>query len=111
MLNEPQVSLQAFVRSALLDIALGVKEANADAKAAVGDGAPQFVLRGNRGDPARSTIEFDIAISASKARTQGAGFTLTFAGTGGGAKTDRKSGAESAQRIRFQVSLESDFRP
>ena len=61
------IELSEFIKSTLVDIARGVKEANNSLKESSGTQDSYFTLRGNRGDNSKiHGIAFDIAVSASK---------------------------------------------
>ena len=104
------IQLHEFIRFALVDIASGVREANAEIRERYSVNDNYFVLRSNRADPKRSTVEFDVAISASHSQKDRAGFMVALATVGAGARTDKGLSGEHAHRIKFEIALDQDFR-
>jgi hypothetical protein len=105
------IELSDFIKSTLVDIARGVTEANAAVKASGEHGDDYFVLRSSkRGDGKAPGIAFDIAVSASRNQKDKAGFMVALATIGGGANTEKGSSGEMVHRIKFEVSLDYDYR-
>ena len=104
------IELSDFIKSTLVDIAKGVKEANKTLIESSGHSTNYFTLRGIRGDnPKIPGITFDIAVSASKNQKDKAGFMVALATIGGGANTEKGTAGEIAHRIKFEVGLQFDY--
>lgn len=104
------IELSDFIKSTLVDIARGVKEANDSLKESSGRQDSYFTLRANRGDNSKIPgITFDIAVSASKNQKDKAGFMVALATIGGGANTEKGTAGEVAHRIKFEVGLHYDY--
>lgn len=104
------IELSEFIKSTLVDIARGVREANATIQELENHKNSYFTLLGTRGDAKKTPgISFDIAVSASKSHKDKAGFMVALATIGGGANTEKGTGAEIAHRIKFEVGLQYDY--
>lgn len=104
------IELSEFIKSTLVDIARGVREANNSLKESSGQQDSYFTLLGNRGDNSKIPgITFDIAVSASKNQKDKGGFMVALATIGGGASTEKGSAGEVAHRIKFEVGLHYDY--
>lgn len=105
-----QIELSDFIRSALVDVAKGVREANVALQDRDGNKDSHFMLRANKGENAKVPgIAFDIAVSASKGQKDKAGFMVALATLGGGASTEKGAGSEVTHRIKFEVGLYYDY--
>ena len=55
-------------------------------------------------------IEFDVAVMATKAGTDKSGFGVALISMGGGMGAERSTASEYVQRIRFEVSLDTNWK-
>jgi|KBSSwiStaDraftv2_1062776.scaffolds.fasta_scaffold266408_2 hypothetical protein len=99
------IELSEFIKSTLINVATGVKEANAALKNTTGRADDFFILQHTKGDSKGKGIAFDIAISASKSQKDKAGFMVALATIGGGANVEKGAGNEMMHRIKFEVGL------
>ena len=88
--------LAAFVESTLRAIAIGIQNAQ-DAQIASAHGS------GKSGYAAPKDIEFDIAVSAKRTGSTGAGLKVAVFGIGANAGGDMSAESSTVSRIRFSV--------
>ena len=104
------VSLREFVSKTLSEIALGVKDANADLDNLSGHHYSPFILRCNLGDNSKIPgVIFDVAVVAADSAKEKAGFIVSLVNIGGGMSTEKVKGNEANHRIRFEVGLGSSW--
>lgn len=96
------IDLADFIKSALVAVASGVRDANSALKVEGVDTTDWFSIGGNAKN---STVTFDIALTASRGQRDKAGFGVALAAIGAGAKTEKDRAAEAAHRIRFDVTI------
>ena len=107
------IELHDFIQNTLVQIALGVKEAN-DILFKDHEGKysrSPFRLHNNQGDNNNNPgISFDVAVTASEASTDKAGAKISFAGVLGidGSTEDTITDAY-VHRIRFTVGIHQDW--
>ena len=105
-----QVELSTFIKSTLVDVARGVREANLTLQGLDGHNESYFTLRANRGDNSRIPgVLFDIAVTASRDQKDKAGFMVALATLGAGATTEKGLGSEAVHRIKFEVGIHYDY--
>ncbi len=106
-----QVELKNFIKSALIDIATGIKDANAELKNPEKEEYEVFSLRRNVGDNAKIPgIQFDIAVTAAKNQKDKAGFMITLVNIGAGANIEKAMNNEMVHRIRFEVGIDNTWK-
>lgn len=101
------VELKDFIKGALIEITSGIREANES----INPGHRErnlFILKRDDKHGAKGIV-FDIAVTAKKSQNDSAGIFVALATIGGGAKTEKGTGAEVAHRIRFEVDFQYDF--
>lgn len=93
------ISLKEFVKTVLLELSDGVKEANSAI------GFKTFIIQESMGDSHKNHqgITFDIALSAARDTNNSSGFGIAIVSIGAGAKTEKTVEASSVHRIRFEV--------
>lgn len=102
-MTEDSIELADFVRSTLVAVATGVRGANGALKVEGVDTTDWFSIGGVAGKS--SGVSFDIALAATRGQRDKIGFMVALAPLGGGAKTEKDRAAESAHRIRFDVTV------
>lgn len=109
-----EVELSKFISSTLVDIASGVVEANVQFEKAAGDSSPNkyFIIDqtfSSEGSD-KSTISFDIAITAALSSKGEGGFKVNVANlVAAGAGLDKTTDSSVAHRIQFNVSLQNEI--
>lgn len=108
-----EIELHDFVRNALVQIALGVSEANAEMHEEHGgeySSAP-YRLHSNLGDKAASVpgISFDVAVTASTGTSDEAGAKISVAVLKIGGSIEASSADSYFHRIQFVVGLHTDW--
>lgn len=97
MADEPDSDeLTAFVESTLKAIATGIQNAQ-DTRISSAHGTGVFAYA------APKDIEFDIAVSAKRTGSAGAGLKVAVFGIGANAKGDMSAESSSVSRIKFSV--------
>ncbi|MFB0613489.1 trypco2 family protein [Aurantiacibacter poecillastricola] len=96
--NADSGELSAFVESTLRAIATGIANAQ-DLKIASAHGS------GVSGFTAPRSVEFDIAVSAKKTGTSGAGLKVAVFGIGANAGGEIAGESSTVSRIRFSVPM------
>lgn len=105
-----RVELSDFIKSTLVDVAKGVREANLSLQEQDANKDSYFTLRANRGDNSKIPgVTFDIAVTASKDQKDKAGFKVALATFGVGANTEKGTGSEVVHRIKFEVGIHYDY--
>lgn len=105
-----QVALKDFIKSALIDIAAGIKGANDELKNLKSNRFEVFNLRRNIGDHAKIPgIQFDIAVTATSNQKDKAGFMVALLNIGAGASSENGIGNEMVQRIKFEVGIAAEW--
>jgi hypothetical protein len=106
-----QVALKDFIKSALVDIAAGIRNANEEMTIPDKHQFGPFNLRRNIGDYAKLPgIQFDIAVTATSNQKDKAGFMVALLNIGAGASTEKGMGNEMVHRIRFEVGIADEWR-
>jgi len=106
-----QIELSEFIRSALIQIAKGVKEANDELKNPAKNQFEVFNLRHNKGDSSKIPgIKFDVAVTAASGQKDKAGFFVALVNIGGGASTEKSKEGEVAHRIQFEVGVQDTWK-
>jgi hypothetical protein len=97
------MNLREFVRDALVEISLGVVEAN-DALVAYRDAdRPSYILESS-GEPAERLVQFDVAVTSTATEGGSGGGGLQVAGILQlGAKGEASSSEQQVSRIKFSV--------
>lgn len=96
------INLSEFIKSTLVSIASGVRDANAALKVEGVDTTDWFSIGGGG---KLSVVTFDVALNATKGQRDKAGFGVALAAIGAGAKSEKDRAAEAAHRIRFDVVI------
>ena len=99
------ITLQNFIQRTLVEVAQGVRGANKELAGSERSADNVFQLHPTGGDRKQHGIEFDVAITASKAATGTSGFMVILANLGGGASTEHTTENELVHRIKFEVGL------
>src|SRR5262249_35381314 len=100
-----------FVRESLIEIACGVREANAEINR-LRSGEPgipttTFILDSWRGDTGGTKVDFDIAVSLThESKGEGSGRLMVSVVEASLGK-EKISGSEQVSRLRFSVVVES----
>ena len=97
------MDLKSFVRSALIEMAEGVREANAHLKTLTGVSEKKAYWLDSGGDAEESGVSFDVAVVSSSSETAEGKGGLAIAGVGIGVKGESVTEAQSVSRIRFFV--------
>jgi len=106
-----QIELKEFIKSALIQVAQGVREANDQLKNPDKNQYEVFNLRHNKGDSSKIPgIKFDVAITAESGQKDKAGFFVALANIGGAASTEKSKGDELIHRIQFEIGVEDTWR-
>lgn len=102
-----QILLSDFISNALIQIAKGVREANAELKNPEKHQFEVFNLRDNRGDSSKIPgIKFDVAVTTASGQKDKAGFFVALVNIGGGANTEKSKEGEAVHRIQFEIGIE-----
>jgi hypothetical protein len=108
------IELRDFVKTTLVQIALGVSDANSEMHEKHGgkySKAP-YRLHKNLGDHGKTVpgISFDIAVTASSGSSDKAGAKISVAQVFGiGASTEAAASDRQVHRIKFTVGLHTDW--
>ncbi|MHB8829364.1 MAG: hypothetical protein ACYC6Q_07540 [Syntrophales bacterium] len=106
-----QIELKDFIKSALVDIAVGIQSANAELKNLEKNQFEVFNLRRNIGDHSKIPgIQFDIAVTVTKNQKDKAGFVVALMNIGAGANTEKGANNEMVHRIKFEVGISDEWR-
>ena len=104
------IALSDFISNTLIEIAKGVKKANAELIDTDNNVYQVYELRHTRGNSAKTLgIKFDVALSATDAQKDKAGFVVALASIGGGANTEKQKGHEQQHRIQFEVGVKQEY--
>ena len=105
------MELKDFIKTTLVEIALGIREANNELSKLENGSNELFKLRRNvsKADVA-SNVEFDVALTANKGQKDKAGFFVILASVGGGADTEKKTDSSNAHRVKFEVNISENWR-
>lgn len=105
------MELKDFIKSTLVEIALGVREANEELSKLEDGTGELFKLRRKVSEKsASSNVEFDVALTAGNDQKDKAGFFVALANVGGGANTEKGTTQENAHRVRFEVNISENWR-
>lgn len=105
-----QILLSDFISNALIQIAKGVRAANAELKNPEKNQFEVFNLRDNRGDSSKIPgVKFDVAVTTASGQTDKAGFFVALVNIGGGANTEKSKEGEAIHRIQFEIGVKSDW--
>lgn len=90
-----EIELKDFIKSALVDIAAGIRGANAELENPDKHQFEVFNLRRNIGDSSKIPgIQFDIAVTVTKNQKDKAGFVVVLMNIGAGANTEKGASNE-----------------
>jgi len=104
------ITLSDFISNTLVEIAKGVNKANNELHDPDNQIYHVYQLRHTIDDSAKTMgIKFDVAISASGAQKDKAGFVVALASIGGGANTEKQKGHEHQHRIQFEVGVKEEY--
>ena len=105
-----QIQLSDFISNALVQIAKGVREANAELKNPEKNQFEVFSLRHNKGDSSKIPgVKFDVAVTAASGQKNKAGFFVALLNIGGGANTEKTKEGEAVHRIQFEIGIEDTW--
>ena len=105
------VPLREFIKNVLIDVAQGIRDANAVLKNPDKQQFEVFNLRRNIGDYAKIPgIQFDVAVTASAESKTKAGFMVALVNIGGGASTEKALDNVLTHRIKFEVGIDSEWK-
>jgi hypothetical protein len=105
------VPLREFIKNVLIDVAQGIRDANAVLKNPDKNQYEVFNLRKNKGDYAKIPgIQFDVAVTASSETKAKAGFMVALVTFGGGASAEKAFDNVLTQRIKFEVGIEDEWK-
>jgi hypothetical protein len=105
------VPLKEFIKNVLIDVAQGIRDANAVLKNPDKNQYEVFNLRKNKGDYAKIPgIQFDVAVTASAESKTKAGFMVVLVNIGGGASAEKAFGNVLTHRIKFEVGIEDEWK-
>lgn len=105
-----QILLSDFISNALIQIAKGVRGANAELKNPEKKQFEVFNLRDNRGDSSKIPgIKFDVAVTTASGQKDKAGFFVALVNIGGGANTEKSKEGEAIHRIQFEIGIKQEW--
>ena len=105
-----EVELKDFIETTLINIAEGINRTNNKLKKDNNITHNIFVLRNNTGGDSKITgIQFDVAVTVSKENKEKSGFVVALVNIGGGAGTEKSTGNEMVQRIKFELGISSSW--
>ncbi len=105
------MELKEFIKETLVDIAMGVREANNEIGESENGSNELFKLRRNVSkEDVASNIEFDIALTAQKNRNDKARFIVAIAPIAGSASFLKSKKTENVHRIKFEVNVSENWR-
>jgi hypothetical protein len=106
-----QVELKDFIKSALVDVAAGVRDANTALEKPDKKEFGPFNLRKNIGDYSKLPgIQFDIAVTVMKNQKDKVGFVVALMNIGAGAGIEKGVSNEMVHRIKFEVGIGEEWR-
>jgi len=97
------MDLRSFVKSALIEMAEGVRDANTHIEALTGVKESKAYWLDSGGDAEQMGVSFDVAVVSSSSETAEGKGGLLIAGFGFGVKGESATEAQSVSRIRFFV--------
>lgn len=105
-----QILLSDFISNALIQIAKGIRAANAELISAEKNQFEVFNLRDNRGDSSKIPgVKFDVAVTAASGQKDKAGFVVALVNIGGGASTEKSKESEAVHRIQFEIGIKQEW--
>ena len=106
-----EMELGEFIGNGLVQIAKGIRQANAELKDEKNQQWEVFNLRHNKGDSSKIPgVRFDIAITASAQQKEKVGLFVAIASIGGGVGAEQLRGDEKFHRIQFEVGIENTWK-
>ena len=104
------IQLSDFIKNVLIQVANGVRKANAELKDPAKNQFEVFSLRHNKGDSSKNPgVKFDVAVTAASGQKDNAGFFVALVNIGGGANTEKTKEGEIAHRIQFEIGIENTW--
>lgn len=103
------MDIQEFIRESLVQIAVGIKEANTTLKEKTGMKHQHFKMEASVRAEGRRGVEFDIAVVAREevGAKGGAKLGIPLISIGGDVGT--KTSSENVSRMKFNVAVDFDF--
>jgi hypothetical protein len=101
------MDIQEFVRESLVQVAMGIVEANKVLKEKTNADHHYFKMEASVRSDGRKGVEFDIAIVARQEAGGGIKLNIPFIALGGDASG--KTASENVSRMKFNVAAEYDF--
>jgi hypothetical protein len=107
------MELNDFIKTTLVEIQLGVKEANIsiaeiEETPVRTEASMQYMLRANRSGEREKGILFDVAVTASNDATSDLAGKINVIGIGFGANRESSNSEQVVSRIKFKVDPFND---